>query len=201
MEPSTLQTPQEAHSEAESALAALLAVTSKTDGVQRSILDRYFWLFVAVGLIGVPIVTIGLAWAVAAMTGPRAGVPADSILNVSPIVANGPTSLCPTEPLDFQFSMSVLEQGVFDIDQSTWRLVPPETVLFSESQRFVAAEPITYIVERRWVIPAEYIDPATNRAAEWQPGQYERQIFVTAVGRDAEPSIQVLPFSIRDDCG
>lgn len=185
----------------ESLLEKLVAVTERTPDVRRSPLDRYFWLFVLVGLIGVPVVTLALAWGLSALVGPRAGVPSESILTVSPLMAKGPTELCPGEPLDFEFTMDVKGEGVFDLDASTWKLVPPpETVIFSESERFVVAEPITYLVIRRWVVPSNYIDPATNRATAWESGKYERQIFVTAVGRDTEPSIQVLPFTIRDDC-
>lgn len=185
----------------ENAVQQLLAITNKTAGVQRSVLDRYFWLFAVVGVLGVPLITLGLLWGLATLIGPRPGVPSESILTVSPLMSKGPTDLCPGEPLDFEFTMDVTGEGVFDLDASTWKLVPPpETVIFSESERFVVAEPISYLVVRRWVVPSSYIDPATNRETDWEPGQYERQIFVTAVGRDTEPSIQVLPFEIRAGC-
>lgn len=191
--------PNDSH--ADNAIQQLIAITNKTTGVQRSMLDRYFWPIAFLGVIGVPLITLGLLWGLATLIGPRPGIPSESILTVSPLMAKGPTDLCPGEPLDFEFTMDVRGEGVFDLDASTWKLVPPpETVIFSESERFVVAEPITYLVMRRWVVPSNYIDPATNRATEWQSGQYERQIFVTAVGRDTEPSIQVLPFTIRNNC-
>lgn len=124
----------------------------------------------------------------------------NSILNVSPITINGPTSLCPGESLDFSFFMDILQEGTFDIDESVWKISPPETVVFSDSDRFGAAKPIIYIVKREWTIPDVYIDPVTGTNTQWEPGRYERQIFVTAIGRNIKSSIQVVPFEIKGGC-
>lgn len=183
-------------------LTQFLAITRKQEGVPRSLLERWFWLIVIAGLFGVPILSVGLLWLLSLLMGPRPGVPAEPILEVSDIAALSATHLCPGDNLDFEFEMDVIREGAFELDNSTWKVTPPpQTVIFSEdTERFVIGNPVSFKVVRRWPVPVTYIDPATNTETGWLPGHYQRQVFVTAVGRDAEPSIKLLSFWIREDC-
>lgn len=163
--------------------------------VQR--MERWFWMIVMVGILGVPLFSIGLLQLV---SGSRDSVSAESVLIVSEIVVAGPTDLCPGESLDFYFEMDVLEPGAFSLKMATWREDPPATIIFSELDEFPVAEVREFRVVRSYVIPGTYKDPATNEQVAWQPGQYARHVYVNAVGRNTLPSIQKLSFSIRADC-
>lgn len=185
----------------ETLLEKLVAVTERTPEVRRSALDRYFWLFVLVGLIGVPVVTIGFAWGLAAIMGPRPGVSGETVLVLSEIRVNGPIALCPNEYLNFSFDMEVKEAGVYGLDMSVFRTSPPPTLaVFSESQFFVIGSPRTFTVTRHWRIPERYTDKDTQEIVEFIPGDYERNLAVGTTSRNTTPSTRILNFSIRSDC-
>ena len=117
-----------------------------------------------------------------------------------PFVA-GSAELCPGESLVFSASIDVERPGVYLLDMSTWRVdPPPATVIFSEGDRMVIGDERSFIIARKWTVPANYIDPATNAVVDWWPGKYTRDIAVTAVGLSTLPSTQVVEFTIREGC-
>jgi len=181
-------------------LTDILAAPEKCIARPRTPMERWFWLIVTVGLIGVPLLSAGLLWAVAIFLGPQIVFSANPPLDVGPIVAQGQTHLCPGESLDFSFDVDVLQSGAYELNMSTWREAPPSTVIFSEADKFVVAQPTSFLVERTWRVPVEYINPATNKSVDWEPGQYARHVYVTAVGRNTLASIQKLSFTIRENC-
>lgn len=109
-------------------------------------------------------------------------------------------AVCPGDTIPYAIDLVVTQPGVFAIDISVWRITPPAVVLFSEVRRVVFSEPTSYTVKRQWVVPPTYVDPITSVPATWGPGQYERRHAITVMGRDAEPSFAVIPFTIRSDC-
>lgn len=182
-------------------LTEILAAPDKHLGTplktRASSLERWFWLIVIIGIIGVPMFTVGL---VQLLSGPQAAVSAESVLDVGDIEATGPTDLCPGESLEFQMLLSVLEPGAFSLKMSTWKESPPATIIFSELEEFPVAEKRTFILVRSYDIPILYKDPATNKMVNWEPGEYARHVYITAVDRNTKPSIQKLSFTIRSDC-
>lgn len=97
-------------------------------------------------------------------------------------------ALCPGEALTYA------------LDVAVWRVSPPAVVLFSEERRVVFAGEQEYSLARQWTVPGAYIEPETGMPARWMPGQYERLHAISDVSRDAEASIAVIPFAIREGC-
>ena len=117
-----------------------------------------------------------------------------------PIVA-GSTELCPGESLDFSASIDVERPGVYLLDMSTWKVDPPPAmVIFSEADRMVIGDERSSIIARKWTVPVNYINPVTGKISEWLPGNYTRDIAVTAVGLNTLPSTQAVEFTIRSGC-
>lgn len=113
----------------------------------------------------------------------------------------GPAALCPGEALRYELVLTVNGPGVFAVDRAIWRVTPPATVVFSDTRHVIFDEAATFAVERVWTIPDSYIDPATGGRMAWRPGEYEVRHAVSTSSRNTRPSIQVIPFEIRSNCG
>lgn len=109
-------------------------------------------------------------------------------------------ALCPGEALTYALDLVVTDAGVYALDVAVWRVSPPAVVLFSETRRVVFAGEQEYSLARQWTVPPEYIDPGTGLPVRWTAGQYERRHAISDVSRDAEASIAVIPFAIREGC-
>jgi hypothetical protein len=121
---------------------------------------------------------------------------------LSPVEVTGPIELCPGETLDFEFDVTVLETGTYNLWMSTWKVEPPpSTIIFSEIQPFVIGSTRTFPIMRKWRVPTTYRDPADSEEKPMISGEYIRDISVTAEGRNtANDPLQIL-FRIRRDCG
>jgi hypothetical protein len=108
--------------------------------------------------------------------------------------------LCPGDILDYEYGFTVNEAGVYLFDTGVWRVTPPAIILFFDSRRVVVPEPRTWQIARPWQIPKTFIDPRTGVVEKWIPGEYERVLAVTSVGRDTLPSVVSIPFTIKEDC-
>lgn len=171
----------------DNALQKLVALTDKTQHVQRSKLDKYFWVFVLTGIFGVPLITIGLLWGLATLVGSPRNL--QDMITVSEIQLDGPVNLCPGETLDFRFSVEILREGVYEAEISTWQMAPlPPTIVENETQRFGSAREVKYEIQRSWTVK------------HYAPGVYERQILVRAVDSNLKPLVRIVSFEIREDC-
>lgn len=185
----------------ETVLQKLIAVTEKTSEVPRSPLDRYFWIFVVVGLLGVPIVTLLLAYGISLATGQRSSISGVAVFEISQVRVTGPTDLCPGQTLDFEFDVIAKEVGTYNLWMSTWKVdPPPSTIIFSETEPFVIGSEREFPIQREWLVPATYEDKADNTFKPFAPGSYIRDISVTAEGRDTRNDPIQVTFTIRDDC-
>lgn len=185
----------------ETVLQKLIAITEKTDEVPRSSLDRYFWIFVLVGLVGVPIMTIALAWGIAIVRGDRPAISGIPVFELSEVRVTGSNELCPGETLDFEFDVIAREVGTYNLWMSTWRSdPPPATIIFSETEPFVIGSVREFPIKRMWIVPFIYEDKADNTYKPFAPGSYIRDISVTAEGRDTRNDPIQVAFTIRDDC-
>lgn len=149
-------------------------------------------------IFGIILIVIGpiITWIM--FVNPQAG---RSVFILSPIRITGPVSLCPGETLNFEFDVMVREVGTYNLWMSTWKTEPPpSTIIFSETQPFVIGSTRSFPIARKWQIPSTYIDPADSVDKPMIPGEYIRDISVTAEGRNTgNVPLQVL-FTIRDNC-
>lgn len=124
-----------------------------------------------------------------------------SLFVLSEVRVTGPTELCPGDTLDFSFDVNVKEEGVYNLFMSTWKTdPPPSTIIFSEIQPFVISSDRSFKIAREWLIPTTYMDPANNKDTPMVPGEYIRDITVTAEGRDTRNEPLQVVFMIRSDC-
>lgn len=126
---------------------------------------------------------------------------APSVFILSEIRMNGPTDLCPGDTLDFEFDVTVKEEGTYNLFMSTWKVdPPPSTIIFSELQPFVIGSQRSFSIPREWKIPVVYEDPANNVRVPMLPGAYIRDISVTAEGRNTKNKPLQVFFNIKKDC-
>lgn len=185
----------------ETILQKLIAITEKTDEVPRSPLDRYFWIFVLVGLIGVPVMTIALAWGIAIVRGDRPTISGLTVFELSEVRVTGSNELCPGETLDFEFDVIAREVGTYNLWMSTWKVDPPPSIIiFSETEPFVIGSERQFVIQREWIVPETYEDKADNERKPLAPGSYFRDISVTAEGRDTKNDPIQIAFTIRSNC-
>lgn len=129
---------------------------------------------------------------------PQAG---QSVFVLSPVEVTGLTALCPGETLDFNFNVTVLEVGTYNLWMSTWKTEPPpSTIIFSEIQPFVIGSVRSFPIVRKWKVPETYVDPADSADKPMISGEYIRDISVTAEGRNTSNEPLQIPFTIRKDC-
>lgn len=147
---------------------------------------------------GIALILIGplLTWFM--FINPQAG---RSVFVLSPIRITGPVTLCPGDTLNFEFDVMVREVGTYNLWMSTWKTdPPPSTVIFSETQPFVIGSTRSFPIVRKWRIPATYNDPADSVNKPLVPGEYIRDISVTAEGRNTSNKPLQIIFTILDDC-
>lgn len=185
----------------DSLLEKLVAVTEKTPQVPRSSLDRHFWIFAILGLLGVPVITLLLAYGISLMTGQRAGISGTSVFELSEVRVTGSTDLCPGMTLDFEFDVIAKEIGTYNLWMSTWKTNPPPAIIiFSETEPFVIGSEREFLIQRQWLVPSAYEDKTDNSFKSLSPGSYIRDISVTAEGRDTRNDPIQVAFYIRPDC-
>lgn len=185
----------------ETALQKIISITERTNDVPRSPIDRYFWLFVLIGLLGVPIVTLAMAWGLSAIVGDNPGISGSSVFELSELRVTGPTELCPGETLNFEFDVVAKEVGTYNLWMSTWKVdPPPSTIIFSETEPFVIGSEREFPIQRKWPVPSTYEDKSDNQHKPFAPGLYYRDISVTAEGRDTTNEPLQVAFRIREDC-
>lgn len=185
----------------DSLLEKLVAVTERTPEVRSSALERHFWIFALVGLLGVPIVTLLMAWGLSALVGQRPNISGLTVFELSDVRVTGPTALCPGDTLNFEFDVVAREVGTYNLWMSTWKVdPPPSTIIFSETEPFVVGSEREFVIQREWIVPAIYEDKTDNEYKPFAPGSYIRDISVTAEGRDTFNDPLQIVFSIRSDC-
>lgn len=124
-----------------------------------------------------------------------------SLFILSDVRVNGPSYLCPGDTLDFEFDVIIKEEGTYNLWMSTWKVdPPPSTIVFSEIQPFVVGSDREFPIPREWLIPATYIDPGNNKDTPMVPGEYIRDISITAEGRNTRNKPLQVRFWIRKDC-
>lgn len=84
---------------------------------------------------------------------------------------------------------------------STWKTSPPpSTIIFSETEPFVIGSEREFPIKRMWPVPTTYEDKSDNTLKPFTPGEYIRDISVTAEGRDTRNDPIQVAFTIRGDC-
>ncbi len=142
-------------------------------------------------------VVFSLAWFYLTIAPER---PARALMEFRQAQPAGETALCPGDTLRYDIALDVSGPGVFDLDVAVWRVTPPATVLFSSTRRLVFQEQADYSLERAWTIPPFYSSPTDGSPERWAAGHYERRHAISTTSRSTEPSIVVIPFSIKDSC-
>lgn len=113
----------------------------------------------------------------------------------------GTTQLCSGDALRFSIDARVADAGTYRLSMSTWRISPlPATYAFSEGLDMVIAESREFPIEILWTVPDTFDNLATGKAEPWPPGEYSRDIDVTATDRNTESEPKQIRFSIKKDC-
>lgn len=127
--------------------------------------------------------------------------PPPPLMEYTKAFASGPTALCPGDTLHYTLELEVHGAGVFEINQSIWRVTPPQTVVFSQTpRRAIYTEAVSFVSERHFILTPTYPDADTGEPMRWKPGQYEMHRSISTTSRNTEPSIVSIPFSVKSDC-
>jgi hypothetical protein len=118
----------------------------------------------------------------------------DGLQRTSPLI------VCPGDTINFQFNVEAKEIGTYNLYMSTWKANPPSTIIFSEIQPFVISSLRSFTITRKWLVPQTYIDPATNEEISITPGDYTRDVSVTAVGRNTNNKPLQVMFTVKKGC-
>lgn len=112
----------------------------------------------------------------------------------------GSSNLCPGDPLLVQFDFIGKGSGLIIEDATWYKMTPPMTIIPSESVRFILPEDFSRPVRRFWRIPLTYLDEATGKATPLEAGRYRRIYTLSSPTRREAGDIDVIDFTIRDDC-
>jgi hypothetical protein len=127
---------------------------------------------------------LGLAWLV--LTAPSA--PGASLVGLGTDAQ--PVEVCPGEYLDYTATISVERDASVMVVRSWFRTEPnPATVIWDVAPLYaVLRGPSSYTNKRHTAVP------------DLEPGQYEYRLAIQTIGRNTEPSMYVVPFTIREGC-
>ena len=106
-------------------------------------------------------------------------------------------SVCPGETVDVDYTVHIRAPGVFSLDRSLWRVSPPLTLIFSTTETGIYPATIDFMSRREWVVPETYVSPIDGKAARLEPGEYEWRWAMSTTSRSTNPSILVVPFSVK----
>lgn len=118
-------------------------------------------------------------------------------ITVTDVKTIGPTSLCPGDMLNYQYSLHVDGSGAVDVDASIWSIDPPQTAIYSMPLRAIFTGPTDTLVKETWLISP---DLTARQVAAWHPGRYERRLAFRNVYEATQPKVITVYFSIRADC-
>lgn len=110
--------------------------------------------------------------------------------------------VCPGDRVSVAFDVDVQGFGIVIWDASTQSQKQPATL--TEAKRVPVDGPVTMHLMDEWDVPL-LSDIPLDGQRQWQPGQYERLITVSAstsyVSRFVEPQKFTIPFTIKAKCG
>lgn len=111
-----------------------------------------------------------------------------------------PPTVCPGERVNIDYTVHIRASGVFSMDRSLWRVSPPMTLIFSQTETGVYPAKIDFMSRREWLVPKTYTNPIDERPAAMPPGEYEFRWAMSTTSRSTEPSILVVPFRVKENC-
>jgi hypothetical protein len=126
--------------------------------------------------------------------------PAISTISFDNLQTVGPTALCPGDALIVEYDFHAGGSGVLVRDATVWSLIPPRTIIFSTSRRFILEGPVEQHLTEAWHVPDSYIDPSTDQERPLPPGEYKRIVAISSPSASRIVAIGSVEFSIREDC-
>jgi hypothetical protein len=126
--------------------------------------------------------------------------PRVSSLRIENVEIIGATELCPGDMLLVAYTFNAEGAGVLIKDATTWRITPPETVIYSDWSRFVLTEAAAQRELEVWPVPTTMFNVETGEKHSLQPGAYERRIAISSPTNSQAVAIESVAFSIKEDC-
>jgi hypothetical protein len=126
--------------------------------------------------------------------------PAISTVTFDNLQVVGESALCPGQPLIISYDFHAGGSGVLVRDATVWRLVPPRTIIFSTSRRFILDGPIEQHLNEAWHIPVHYLNPETDKVELIPPGDYKRIVAISSPSASRIVAIGSVNFSIKEGC-
>lgn len=126
--------------------------------------------------------------------------PGQALMELALVDGWTPPTVCPGERVVFDYVVHIRGAGVFTLDRTLWRVSPPMTLVFSQSQQGVYPAPIDFAARREWMVPMTYTNPVNEQPAKLTAGAYEWRWAMSTVSRSTLPSILTLPFRVKEGC-
>jgi hypothetical protein len=121
-------------------------------------------------------------------------------VELTDLIVEDDTTICPDETLDYNFSLSVSRQADVDLNTSVESAEPHTTVAYSRFQRYSFDSQTTVEIGRQWSLPLTYLDPVTGRQRFWSPGEYVQIVSANVIGGRDTPTEVEIPFTIPPSC-
>ncbi len=126
--------------------------------------------------------------------------PRVSTLQISEMQLLDSYYLCPGDKLIYEYRIKSKGEGNLDRRRTLWRIEPPRTVLFSETEEYIMDGDREDVMTEAWRIPETYINPSTDDVEPLPPGLYKRIISIASPTNSTLSTVSSVIFEIPENC-